>query len=118
MLTQVAVETASSPVLAGTLIPLIVSLVAKCNLDSRLKALLAGVMAVGVALFNSKGVIDQVALEDALKTLGSAVVAYKGIFEHLGTNKMLPNFGIGPKAVVEAEPGDPEFVEGEDDGEG
>lgn len=110
MITQATVDMVvqSSP-FVGFLTPLLVAFVTRNALDSRLKALLAGVFAVGAALYNHNGTIDQETLKEALTSLAYAVSLYKGIWEHVDVNgKMFPRFGVGPKSS-EPELGDPDF---------
>jgi hypothetical protein len=112
MLSQVAeaatTVTGSSPI-TGFIVPVLVSVFTKNTLDPKLKALLAGLMSIGAALFAADGQVDQAMLESALSNTFMAFAAYKGIWDHLRLNEwMIPGVGIGPKPV-ESEPGDPDF---------
>jgi hypothetical protein len=114
MLTQaasIANDVAASSPLTGLVVPVIVAAVAKNTLDPKFKALLAGLLSLGAALFTADGQIDQATLEQALNNTFMALAAYKGIWTHFNLNgSLFPGRGLGPKSAP-VESGDPGFTD-------
>lgn len=103
MLSEIVVSTealANNPTSFAAVIPLVVALVTKANLNPKLKALLSAVLSVFIAVL-AKGKVDSQLLNESIKNVVTALASYKAVWEHLGVNNWFPNTGLGSRNLVD-----------------
>lgn len=86
---------AETAVSLGALIPVVVSLITKATATSRLRALVAALLAIVTAVYTGWPTPDPTMIGNAALTFGAALVAQLG-WTHLDLNRrLLPRFGVG-----------------------